>query len=121
MSSFQGCEATVKFIRNIDRLFDLLNSRLPWAKGFKGPLKESNIGTWRPFFDAISTYLLNLKDVEGQLLHKSQKKTPILGFVITITSFIGIFDEYITKKKLSYLLTYKMSQDHLELFFCSVR
>ena len=32
---FQDVDGTVTFIRNIDRLFDILNSRSPFGKGFK--------------------------------------------------------------------------------------
>ena len=32
---YEDCSGTVKFIRTIDRLFDLLNSRNPFGKGFK--------------------------------------------------------------------------------------
>ncbi|XP_064470498.1 venom metalloproteinase antarease TserMP_A-like [Ornithodoros turicata] len=35
IASFQGCEATVSFLRRFDRLFDILNSRNPLAKNFK--------------------------------------------------------------------------------------
>jgi hypothetical protein len=34
---FQNSQPTVQFIRNIDRAFDILNSRCPWAKGYKQP------------------------------------------------------------------------------------
>ena len=42
-SKFQNSEATVTFIRNIDRLFDLLHLRNPHGKGFKKPLTLSNM------------------------------------------------------------------------------
>ena len=38
LDQFQGSTGTVKFIRTIDRLFDMLNSGNPMAKGFKQPL-----------------------------------------------------------------------------------
>lgn len=41
-STFFGAEATVKFIRVIDRIFDVLNSRNPFGKGFKSPLSVDN-------------------------------------------------------------------------------
>eukprot|EP00795_Rhopilema_esculentum_P005820 gene5820-11121_t len=41
---FKNCGATVQFIRNIDRLFDLLNSRHPMMKGCKSPISKSNLG-----------------------------------------------------------------------------
>ena len=44
--NFKGAGATVKFIRIVDRLFDLLNSRNPFAKGFKAPMSVSNRQVW---------------------------------------------------------------------------
>ena len=35
LPQFQGSEATVKFLRTFDRLFDILNSRNPLAKDYK--------------------------------------------------------------------------------------
>ena len=49
LPAFRNCEATVKFIRIIDRLFDLMNSRNPFARGYKAPLRSSNEIFWRPF------------------------------------------------------------------------
>lgn len=39
---FIGSEATVHFLRVIDHLFDILNSRNPLAKCLKPPIKHSN-------------------------------------------------------------------------------
>ena len=39
LKQFQGAEATIKFIRIFDRLFDMLYSRNPLAKGFNPPLR----------------------------------------------------------------------------------
>ena len=59
MHQFEGSEATVKFIRIFDHLFDILNSRNPLAKGFKSPLRISNKCSWDPFLDeAITTTYL---------------------------------------------------------------
>ena len=49
LPAFKGSEATVLFIRTIDRLFDLMNSRSPLAHGYKSPLRLSNEAFWRPF------------------------------------------------------------------------
>ena len=40
LPSFCNSHGTVKFIHTIDRLFDILNSRNPIAKGFKTPLRQ---------------------------------------------------------------------------------
>ncbi|KAK9702002.1 hypothetical protein QE152_g30247 [Popillia japonica] len=38
-----------------------------------------------------------------------------------MTSMLGIYEQYVKTEKLRYLLTYKCSRDHLELFFCFIR
>ena len=58
LPQFKGCEATVKFIRLIDQLFDHLNSRNPFAKGYKAALCISNKHIWNLFFDEAYRYIL---------------------------------------------------------------
>jgi hypothetical protein len=45
LPSFCNSHGTVKFIHTIDRLFDILNSRNPIAKGFKTPLRPKKTRT----------------------------------------------------------------------------
>ncbi|KAB0795036.1 hypothetical protein PPYR_11875 [Photinus pyralis] len=118
---FQDVKPTVEFVRRIDAIFDLLNSRCPWSKGFKAPLRESNQNTWRPYLLDSIEYLLSLNDVAGREIWRTARKTPIIGFIMCIRSAIGAFDAIVTGGPLEYLLTYKFSQDHLEMFFCCVR
>jgi putative heme iron utilization protein len=47
LPEFKGSEATVAFIRSVDRVFDFLNSRNTFGKGFKAPLHVSNEMFWR--------------------------------------------------------------------------
>ena len=125
IKTFEGCEATVKFIRIIDQLFDVLNARNPIGRGKKVPLCSHNRNVWGPFIDEAFQYLLHLKEstLSGKYMHKSKRKTGFVGFMTGIKSIRGIFDEYVSTdgSPLKYLLTYKMSQDHLELFFGAVR
>ena len=121
LSEFQGSESTVRFIRTIDSLFDILNSRNPNAEGFKAPLRLSNEENWRPFLLETVNYLLYLTDVGNIPLWTTPKKIPIFGFVITALSVCGIFDKFVKTNKLSYFLTYKCSQDHLEMLFSMIR
>ena len=62
LEQFQGSEATVKFVRIFDRLFDILNSRNPCAKGNKSALRIGNKDIWSPFLDEAFKYILALKD-----------------------------------------------------------
>ena len=40
---FQGCGPSVEFIRNVDKLFDFLNSRHRLQTGYKQPFTRNNI------------------------------------------------------------------------------
>ena len=49
MKEFEGSEATTRFIRTFDKLFDILNSRNRFGRGLKAPIKQDN-------YDAVSAY-----------------------------------------------------------------
>jgi len=122
LPQFNECEATVKFIRIIDRLFDLLNSRNPLARGYKAPLRQTNEQFWMSFLDDAYDYLSTLKDANDTYLCDSKRKTGFLGLLCDVLSVKNIYIDIIQKTNmLKYLLTYKLSQDHLELFFSAVR
>lgn len=123
LPGFQGCQATVKFIRVIDRIFDFLNSRNPWGKGFKSPLKSSNEHIWRARILEDIRYLSGLKLANNRPIYLCPRKTGFIGFYTAVLSSIAIFDDYVksTDNPLKMLLTYRFSQDHIELFFAAIR
>lgn len=88
--SFQNSDTTIYFIKQIDRIFDILNSRIPFSKGYKSPINPGNINTIRSAFNDTSDYLKNLK-CENNLLVLVGRKIFILGFVVTMSSTIKIF------------------------------
>ena len=45
----------------------------------------------------------------------------IQGFFVLINSVIGVSEDLLIDETQKYILTYKFSQDHLELFFNAVR
>ena len=116
MTQFADVEPTVAFIRVIDRLFDILNSKNRFEKEFKSVLTCDNDQFWRPFLMHATVYLSNLK-LFGLPLHQTMRKTAVLGFLATISSVIALFDEFVSTGVLSYLATYRLSQDHIELLF----
>ena len=121
MENFKGNEATVTFIRTFDHLFDILNSKNPLANNYKAPLRESNHCRWQSFLNQSLRYIQDLKLPTGTSILISKRKTGFLGFVIAIKAFQNLFRNLVTSGKLKYILTYKFSQDHLELFFCALR
>lgn len=68
IEEFRSCEARLKYIKIVDRLFDVLNYRSPWAKGFKVPLKLSNEEIWRAFLMETIQYLVKCTDVSDRPL-----------------------------------------------------
>lgn len=67
-------------------------------------------------------YISKCTNIEGKPLYQTLKKVPFLGFLVTASPFLDMYEEEVQNKKtLKYILTYKFSQDHLELFFCSIR
>ena len=123
MPQFKGCGPTVKFIRCFDRLFDVLNSRNPKANNFKAPIRKTNYEFVKQFLNYACDYVKGLKGPDGQSILKSKRKTGFLGFLVCAEAVHGLANDLVSGENpgLKYLLTYKMSQDHLELFFGAVR
>ena len=92
LDQFQGSTGTVKFIRTIDRLFDMLNSRNPMAKGFKQPLRKESEEIWKEVFINTANYLLTLRTNYSQLLSTHGCKTFENGFATIILSTIEMAD-----------------------------
>lgn len=122
---FKDSQGTVIFCRTIDRLFDMLNSRNPLGKGYKQPLRLNTKDIWESTLRSTADYLLSLKTdtVPAQLLSTHPRKTFIIGFVADIKSTIEMAHEMLssTNQPFKYVLTYKYSQDHVELFFSCIR
>ena len=124
---FRGCAATVKFLRTVDAAFDVLNSRNPFWKGLKAPIKPSTKGSAKAILEKAESCLCALKVINknNNLVYMlaTQKKTPICGFIACGRSVLNVYEDLVERPSAPcrYLLTYKLSQDHLELFFSAVR
>ena len=112
---FINCTDTIVFVRNIDRLFDFLNSRHPASSGFKSPIRLSNFEKKKAMILEICNYLLSLKDPDIYALSQHRRKTFIIGFVSFAKSILSIAEKLLFRSDnpYKYLLTYKLSQDHL--------
>ena len=107
LDTFKGSQATTKFIRIFDEIFDLLNSNSKFGIWAKGPLTPDNTGYWMDVFWSATTYILNLCDLTGKKIVETRKKTGFLGFVFNMKSVTQIFENYVENGPLQYLLTYK--------------
>ena len=119
---FSQSDGTVNVLKTFDAIFDLLNSRNPCGKGQKAPMKSTNKEQWKYVIETGKKYILGLKDKQGYRLVDSKRKTGFVGFLACLESVSNIFHQYVEQDlSLKYLLTYKLSQDHLELFFSTIR
>ncbi len=121
LPEFQGSEETVFFIRTVDRIFDFLNSRSPFGRGYKAPINAKNLEFLKRESAKWIDYLLKLKTASNKPLYQSARKNFILSFVTCIKSVLVISGDLLLTKYYKYILTYKFSQDLLELFFGIVR
>jgi len=121
LPQFQGSKPTTEFIRVFNNLLDILNSTNRLGKLYKSPISEETEHMWLPLFGESLIFIRNLRLQDGTPLLMSRFRTGFLGFICDIEAASNLFQDLVVPKSLEYLLTYKFSQDHLELFFACVR
>lgn len=70
-------------------------------------------------YEEFKTYLLSLNTVDGMPLHKSRRKTFIIGFLSTFQSILSLSSELLGPYQ--YIITFRFSQDHIETLFSKIR
>lgn len=120
--NFLQCSATIEFVRKLDKIFDILNSRNPFGKGFKSPIRPQTLQYFREIFTETTNYFKTLK-VENVPLICHGRKTFAVGFILTMESTLALANDlfHLENNPFDYLMTYKCSQDHIELFFSCLR
>lgn len=118
---FKDSEATVHFIRQIDCLFDFLNSRNPFGKGFKRPIFPSHVSYFQHKIEVWIKYLTSLRTLNDIPLLCTRRNCFINGFIMSLNSVLSAAIDLLATPFYKYVLTYKFSQDHLELFFGIIR
>ncbi|CAH1962161.1 unnamed protein product [Acanthoscelides obtectus] len=121
MADFKDSESTAYFGRTVNNLFDVFNSRNRMSKKpYEKPLSPAT----EPYFNFLEEakdYLKSLKLGDTRVI-LSRRKLGFLGFIISINSLKGLYEYRVKEtKELKYLLTYKLSQDHLEIFCSCIR
>jgi len=121
VEEFKDCAGTIEFIKTIDEIFDFLNSRNPFGKGFKKPIFYSNITFLQEKMEWKIEYLYTLMGPDSSKLCSCRRKAFIVGFAAAVKSIFEIAKTILIEPDFKYLMTYRFSQDHLELFFAQVR
>ena len=117
LEQFIGSEPTAKFIRLMNNMFDVLNSKKKFDLDSKKPLSKENEHDFKLLFKANVDYLLGLKLSSGKKLVDTPRSRAFVGFVSLMKSIEYMFNSYVLTGHLEYLLTFKLSQDHLGLIF----
>lgn len=124
LREFSEVGATIKFIEMFNIAFDILNSRSVNCIGYKKALCVENYEEISKFATIFTEYIIGLKVKEKNgfvPVLESNRKTGFIGFVGDLNSISKLYSSFIKPGKLDYIKLYKCSQDHLELFFGSVR
>lgn len=121
LEDFKNAGPTIRFISIMNDAFDILNSRKISDFGFKQALCENNVKKVETFFQSLTNYITKLKYCDGTLILNCNRKTGFLCMLISMKSLLNIYEISVDKYNFSFIPAYKMSQDHLELFFGSIR
>jgi hypothetical protein len=122
LKSFADSEGTSNFCRKLNDIFDALNSRNLLSKSSWGkPLTLEDITSFTTFFESSIQYISTLHTPDGQNILMTRRRTGFIGLIICLTSVQNMVDDLIKTKILDYILTYKVSQDHIEMFFSAIR
>lgn len=119
---FNNCNATITFCRHINDIFDFLNTRNFLSKlQHKRPLYLEHYEEMTDFINSSIKYLTTLKDRNHFPILTSSRKTGFNGLIVCLNSMSRLFDNVIKTGQLSFILSYKISQDHIEMLFSAIR
>lgn len=136
LPDFKGSEGTTAFIYKLDKMFDLLNSKSPGQRGPKSPLNLHNFEFRSSFCDEFFDMVFGMDYTETRYYKKTGKtvetvkqlcqggrKRAALGIVVSAMSIREIARSLLYREEspFRYIMTYRFSQDLLELFFNTVR
>ena len=120
---FCDIKGTVQFIKIINDIFDMLNSKSRFGKGTKRPLKKKWMVYWKNDVKMFTEYLNGLKDSAGQSMKSHGKKTFVRGMMLALKTLDALATDLLTRDSdpYAYFLSFKMSQDALETLFRCIR
>lgn len=128
---FLKCGATAEFCKMINDVFDCLNSRNLCSYGLKKPLRKESAPEILKFIARAQEYFSGIKiEVISHIADSTPKKIPILesncktgflGLILDLKNLQKMYESYVQPGLLKYIMTYKFSQDHLEILFSCLR
>lgn len=121
LSEFSQASATVTFCKYFNDILDLMNSRNLCNKTeTKRAITKTNLFIIKDKIETFISYINSLKIRNSPVL-QSARKTAFIGFIIDLQNVVALAEELFDVNTIDFLLTYKLSQDHLETFFSLIR
>lgn len=125
---FVGAEGTIRFIRLLNDLFDVFNTKFihNLENIFKNAMIAANKNKIYALFDEAIKYIKQLKfkteDGKVKRLCRSDARTGFIGFIINMQSLRMMFEMYVENEKIiPFIPTYYLNQDAVEMFFGKIR
>jgi hypothetical protein len=118
---FVDTQPTAEFCLNFNNMGDILNCKNKFAKGdFNTPLTDETYESLKIHAEQFETYICSLRDEQEVPILQTGRKTGFLGMIVLLRNMFALYAK-VKRLGMSYLLTYKLSQDFLETFFSAIR
>ncbi|KAL4127146.1 hypothetical protein QTP88_011344 [Uroleucon formosanum] len=114
-NNFIGCEPTVKFIKKINDLVDVLNSNTEKHSQQADPNSNSN-KILSDFKNYIETWMLEIQDKNLRFTSQTER-----GLIVSIKETLDLIQFLSQNVGYRYLMTKQINQDALEHFFGIIR
>lgn len=129
VDKFHGVSGTIQFVSIFDSIFDIMNTfRIRNGDEiFKSAINSANKVEIFTFMKEAQIYISSLKLINPQTgkitpILKSRNKTGFLGFIVNIISITLMYEKYVDEMQwMCFFATYRLSQDHVEMFFGKIR
>lgn len=123
VEGFENSQPTTKYMRFVNNSFDILNSKVDEAIGFKRNISRETIAEYSNFIDEAIPYFCSLKfdPKKPKTIIKTRSKTAFFGFKMDLNNFRQFYKDYVESGILFSIPTFRFSQDHLELLFGCIR
>ncbi|KAG0428405.1 hypothetical protein HPB47_024605 [Ixodes persulcatus] len=96
-----NCAGTCKFIQDINKCFDLLNSRSPVAHTYKRPFNKANIQERSQMMERVGQNLMQLELPGGQPAVTDGRRMSVIAFAFTLKSVASLATQLLTSGEIS--------------------
>lgn len=123
LNEFQNIEGTAKMLLILNDLFDILDSKVHGYK-LKRALNVENAEVVLSKLESCRNTLMTLTvNIQNKLIRlvDSPRYTGFVGLCVCIESAKFLYNVLIKTQHCNYISFHRISQDHIELFFCNIR